>query len=158
MSLERLARNRIDKAAQAGLFDNLEGSGKPLAVDPADALAGENWMGFKILKDASMLPEWLALAREIEAGEERLRELDRRHAEWVARVAEGGEWERFGHVIERLRATYEKEARVLRAKQDRFNLDAPSVALERPAIWVEHRLGRLDARLAEARAAAGADS
>jgi hypothetical protein len=151
MSLQRLAESRLNEAIQAGLLDDLRLAGTPLAYDPADDLAGDDRLGFRVLKNGGMLPEWLTLAREIETAERELAALDARHREWVAAASASGDWGRYQPILDRLRDSYEQHARALRRKQDRFNLDAPSIALERPAIWVEYHLQRLDQRVQAAR-------
>lgn len=147
MGLEELIESRIQEAMAAGAFEGLKGAGAPFDRDPAKDLAGDQSMGFTILQNGGLLPEWLMLAREIEAETERLAALDRRHAEWVALAAETGQWEKHRPALRNLRHSYEAAARALRKKQDRYNMDAPMVALERPGIWVEHHLQRLLDRL-----------
>jgi hypothetical protein len=150
MNFAELVETRIQEAIEAGAFEGLEGVGRPLANDASEQLAGDNWMGFKILRNANLLPPWLELAREIEAAEARLAAIDRRHAEWVSLAAASGDWKRLGPAIARLRTQYEEAARSLRKQQDRFNVDSPGISLERPGVWVEHELERLDARVAVA--------
>jgi hypothetical protein len=150
MSLDRLIESRIQDAVAAGAFDRLPGAGKPFRFDAAEAIAGDNWMGFKVLSNGGMLPPWLLLAREIEDDAQRLQRLADRYLEWVALAAESGNWRANAPAIRRLRARFLESARELRKKQDRFNLDAPAISLERPAIWVEYHLERLDAALREA--------
>lgn len=147
MSLEKLIESRIQDAIAAGAFSDLRGAGRPLRPTAEAALAGENWMGFKILQNGDMLPVWLMLAKEIERETEQLDALEGRHAEWVDLAASSGEWERHAGALQRLRDRFASQARALRRKQDQFNIDAPSLALERPQIWVELRLERLDERL-----------
>src|SRR5690606_34884129 len=120
------------------------GEGRPQRFDNREDLAGDNWLGFKMLRDADMLPEWLMLARDIERAQAELDRIDRRHEELTDTVRASGRWEVAYPGIARLRAEYETAARTLRRMQDRFNHDAPSIKLERPAIWVEHHLARLD--------------
>jgi hypothetical protein len=147
VSLDKLIESRIQDAAAAGAFEGLPGAGRPQHFDPADDLAGDNWMGFKILRDGGMLPSWLMLARDIEQHAARLERTEVRFREWVALAAHSGDWEHHAPAIRRLHAQFVGEARELRKKQDRFNVDAPSVALERPAIWVDARIQRLDEAL-----------
>jgi hypothetical protein len=154
VSLHKLIESRIQDALSAGAFDTLSGAGKPFRFDEADQLAGDSWMGFRVLKNGGMLPAWLLLAREIERDREHLEGIAARHAEWVAIAAGSGEWRRHAPAIARLRARFIEAARELRKKQDRFNIDAPSIALERPALWVEYRVEKLDAGLREAGAPA----
>jgi DnaJ family protein C protein 28 len=147
MSLEKLIESRIQDAVAAGAFEHLPGAGKPFRFDTAEALAGNNWMGFKVLSNGGMLPPWLLLAREIEDDWKRLERITERYDEWLALAAESGNWRANAGAIARLRGRFIEAARELRKKQDRFNLDAPAISLERPAIWIEYHLGRLDDRL-----------
>lgn len=147
MSFEDLIESRIREAAAEGAFDNLKGAGQPLRFRDEDALAGDNWLGYKILENGGLLPEWLMLAKEIEVDREALRRLDAGHAEAAELAASSANWAAHASSIRERRNAFEKGARALRRKQDRFNQDAPSIRLERPAIWVEHHLARLDARL-----------
>ncbi len=150
MSLEKAVESQIRDAMAAGLFDNLPGAGKPFHFSDGDGLAKENWLGFRILQNGGMLPEWLNVARDIERDRERLDRLDAEHAALCAAAARTGEWDAYRLPIERLRRRYEEIARSLRKRQDRFNHDAPGIQSERPAIWVEYHLERLDRRLREA--------
>jgi Domain of unknown function (DUF1992) len=148
MSMEDLIESRINDAMAAGAFEGLRGAGKPFRFDPRESLgAGEDWLGNKILQNGDLLPPWLMLAKEIERETALLGAVDERHREWVGIAAESGQWQRHAAALGRLRADYESRARALRRKQDRFNVDAPSIALERPGIWVERELARLDDRL-----------
>jgi hypothetical protein len=150
MSLDKLIESRIQDAISAGAFDGLRGAGKPLRFDASEDLAGANWLGFRVLRNGGMLPAWLMLAREIEDESARLGSIRARLLEWIGLAAESGEWGRHAPAITRLRQRFIDAARELRRKQDRFNLDAPSMALERPAIWVEYRVEQIDAALREA--------
>jgi hypothetical protein len=154
VSIEKLIETRIRDAVADGQFDNLKGAGKPLQLSD-DGLAGENWLGFKVLQNGGLLPEWLMLAKEIEADFQHLALLDQRHAEAVALAASSGDWAAHAPSIQRRRDGFEEAARAIRHKQDRYNQDAPSVHLERPGIWVEHHLARLDARLTALRDTTG---
>ncbi|MFC5529554.1 DnaJ family domain-containing protein [Cohnella yongneupensis] len=61
-----LAEEKIREAQLRGEFDNLPGAGKPLPED--DELRGvpeELRTGFKLLKDAGMLPEEMQLRKDM---------------------------------------------------------------------------------------------
>jgi hypothetical protein len=146
MSIERAIESQIQDAMAAGLFDNLPGAGKPLLFGDGQGLAGDNWLGFRVLQNGGMLPEWLNLAKDIERDRERLDRLDAEHAALCHAAARHGDWKG----VLRLRARYEELARSLRTRQDRFNHDAPGIRSQRPAIWVEHHLERLDRRARDA--------
>jgi hypothetical protein len=151
MGLEKLIESRIQDAIAAGHFEGLKGAGRPLAVDNQEQrLAGENWLGFKVLQNGDLLPEWLALAREIEVATEALRGLEQRFADWAWLASSSGRWEQHAPGLRYLRRTILERARALRAMQDRFNVGAPSISLERPGVWVEYLAEQLDARLCAA--------
>ncbi|HET7737194.1 MAG TPA: DUF1992 domain-containing protein [Tepidiformaceae bacterium] len=148
MSYGRLVEDRIRAAQEKGAFDNLQGHGQPLDLDEKkDALAGDNWLGYRMLRNANMLPAWLELARDIERQRKDLARLDARHEALAAHARHTAQLERYATAIASARAQYEAAARALRRDQDRYNLDAPAIGLERPGIWVEHELARLDARV-----------
>ncbi len=152
MSLEQIIESQIQDAMAAGAFDNLPGAGKPLPFTDLEKLAGENWLGYKVLQNGGLLPEWLGLAREIELEHEALAALDARHAELVEAAAVSGDWPHFATGLGYLVGKYEERARELRKKQDRYNVSAPGVRTERPAIWVEFHVERLRERERLARA------
>jgi hypothetical protein len=154
MSLDKLIESRIQEAAAAGAFKGLEGEGKPLAIDSADNL-GDNWMGYRILRNGGALPPWLALAREIEDDGKRLDAAAARYTEFVRLAAASGDWRRHAPAIGRLRERFLESARDLKKKQDRYNADAPKLSLERPAIWIEYRVEQLDRDLRDAGAPEG---
>lgn len=150
MGIDDLIDSRIREAMEQGAFDNLPGAGKPLAPWDDEALAGENWMGFKVLRQAGMLPPWLELGREIERDLERLEAISLEHRRLVERAAQGGDWRRFAPAIRERRDALATLAYGIRKKQEQFNFDAPGHRSQRPPIWVEHHLEKLDARLIEA--------
>ena len=152
VSLEKSIEGAIQEAMAAGAFRNLPGEGKPLAFDrQAEGLAGDNWLGYKMLRNNGYVPEWLNLGREIELDLEALALIDRNHEEYCAAARTRVDWARVAPAVDHLRAKYEESARAIRKKQDRFNHDAPGLRSQRPGIWVEHHL----ARLAERERAAG---
>lgn len=150
MTWDEIVETRIQEAIAAGAFRALAGEGRPLPTRPEERLAGNDWVGFKVLQNGGLLPAWLELGREIEALTAKAEQLDLRHARAVEAAVAAGSWEAFVPLLGSLRATFAATARELRRKQDRFNLDAPSLSLERPGIWVEHCLAQLDSRLREA--------
>jgi len=147
MSLEKTIEGAIQEAMAAGAFKNLPGEGQPLRFSRQEqAFAGDNWLGYKMLENGGYVPEWLNLGREIELDLEALAKIDRNHQDYCDHNRTPGDWELVAHAVDRLRASYEKKAREIRKKQDRFNHDAPGIRSQRPAIWVEHHLERLVAR------------
>ncbi|MHB8067198.1 MAG: DnaJ family domain-containing protein [Desulfobaccales bacterium] len=64
-SFQRIAENRILEAIDNGLFDNLQGKGKPLKFADDSHIPLELRMAYKILKNADCLPPELELRKEI---------------------------------------------------------------------------------------------
>jgi len=64
-SFQRIAENRILEAIDNGLFDNLQGKGKPLKFEDESHIPLELRMAYKILKNADCLPPELELRKEI---------------------------------------------------------------------------------------------
>lgn len=155
MSFEELIESQIQEAIESGAFDNLPGAGKPLQFTDQERMAGDNWLGYKVLQNGGMLPEWLGLAREIEVDREALDRVDARHAELVMLAADSGDWEASVPALRYAAAQYEEQARALRRKQERFNYSTPGFRCQRPAIWVEFHLQRLRTRALEAGAPEG---
>lgn len=63
---ESIVDKAIREAQERGDFDDLPGRGKPLRLEE-NPLAGEREMGFRILKNAGVLPYWMEVEREIGA-------------------------------------------------------------------------------------------
>lgn len=62
---ERIAEQRIQEAMARGEFDNLALKGAPLPVEDLSNIPEELRMGYRILKNAGVLPEELEVRREI---------------------------------------------------------------------------------------------
>ena len=63
--LHRLVEERIQKAQEGGLFDNLPGKGKPLNLDDDSSIPEDLRLTFKVLKNAHCLPIEMELRTEI---------------------------------------------------------------------------------------------
>ena len=63
--LHRLVKDRIQKAQEEGVFDNLPGKGKPLKLDDDGAVPEDLRLTFKVLKNAHCLPVEMELRKEI---------------------------------------------------------------------------------------------
>lgn len=135
---------QILEAVEAGHFDNLEGAGRPLRSLGADRFAGDDRLGFAVLSNNGFLPAWLQLGKEIEALQAEIARIREGHAVLVRRSSESGDWGFYATHIRARRDEFERRARLLRARQDQFNYDAPGPATQRPGIWVEYHLERLD--------------
>ena len=58
-AMRRLAERRIEEGMREGKFDNLEGAGKPLELEPApaDENARMTWWAIRILKQNDVIPD-----------------------------------------------------------------------------------------------------
>jgi len=63
--LEALAEARIEEAIQAGEFDDLPGSGKPLPMDDDALVPVELRMAYRVLRNAGFVPAEIETRREI---------------------------------------------------------------------------------------------
>ena len=63
--MHRLVEERIQKAQEDGLFDNLPGKGKPLNLDDDSSIPEDLRLTFKVLKNAHCLPIEMELRKEI---------------------------------------------------------------------------------------------
>lgn len=63
--LAKIAEQRIREAMERGEFDNLPFHGKPLKLDELSGVPEHLRMGYKILKNAGVLPEEMQLKKEI---------------------------------------------------------------------------------------------
>ena len=60
------AERRIRQAQEDGLFDDLPGKGKPLAMEDESAVPEELRMAYRVLKNAGYVPPELADRQEIQ--------------------------------------------------------------------------------------------
>jgi len=63
--LHRLVEDRIQKAQEEGVFDNLPGKGKPLNLEDDSTIPEDLRLTFKVLKNAHCLPIEMELRQEI---------------------------------------------------------------------------------------------
>jgi hypothetical protein len=66
-----LLEQRIQQAHEDGLFDNLPGAGKPLALDDDALVPAEDRTGYRMLKDSGFTLPWIGARQDI--AEERAR-------------------------------------------------------------------------------------
>lgn len=124
MSMESLIEERIREAQEQGKFDNLRGMGQPLRKDN-DEYAGDDRMGFHVLKENGFLPEWLELRKQVATARPAVQ----------AAFEEWRELRRHGGPINALRAAragehYRQLARAINTNIDTHNLRCPSIHLE----------------------------
>jgi hypothetical protein len=62
---EKIVEERIKKAQEQGLFDNLPGAGRPLELAEDQHIPEDLRLAYKILKNADCLPPEIELKKEI---------------------------------------------------------------------------------------------
>lgn len=74
-AMRRVAEMRIEEAIAAGKFDNLEGAGKPLELEPmpADENARMLWWAIRLLRKNDVVPDEFKYRKAIDALIERVR-------------------------------------------------------------------------------------
>jgi DnaJ-like protein len=61
----RLAEAKIDDAMRRGEFDDLPGAGKPLELEDLSHVPAHMRLGYKVLRNANVLPPEVELRREM---------------------------------------------------------------------------------------------
>ena|SRR5215813_14207589 len=72
MSFEKLAEKRISQAISEGQFDNLSGKGERINLDWYFSLPEDLRLTYSILRNADILPDEVALLRELGELQEQL--------------------------------------------------------------------------------------
>jgi len=81
-AFRRLAEKRIEDAMKEGKFDNLEGAGKPLDLEPmpADENARLTWWALRILRNNDFTPHEIKWRKQIDLLKQQLESArDERH-------------------------------------------------------------------------------
>lgn len=63
--MRTIAEERIQEAIRRGELDNLPGAGKPLPPDDLDTVPEDLRLGFKLLKNAGLIPEEMQLRKDM---------------------------------------------------------------------------------------------
>ena len=63
--LFKIVEERIQKAQEEGVFDNLPGKGKPLKLDDDSSIPEDLRLTYKILKNSNCLPAEMELRKQI---------------------------------------------------------------------------------------------
>jgi hypothetical protein len=73
---QRLAEQRILEAQRQGAFDNLPGRGKPLELEDLSWVPQDLRIGYKVLKNAHVLPPEAELLKDIHTLEDLLKHVE----------------------------------------------------------------------------------
>ena len=124
----------IKEAQEKGLFDNLQGAGRP--IDWTDeSLIDDEWaMAFRIMREHGFAPEWIELHKEIGAELRTAREAVLRSWTWCQERRPGAREAQRRYVDaewQRARATFAASLAELNAKIADFNLKVPIPGLQK---------------------------
>lgn len=72
ISFQKIAERRIQEAIKDGAFDDLPGSGKPLALESDSQVPEDLRMAYKLLRNAGYVPPEITLRKEIAKTEDLL--------------------------------------------------------------------------------------
>jgi hypothetical protein len=73
---EKIVEERIREAQKKGLFDDLQGSGKPIMYEDDRLVPEELRLAYRVLKNSGFLPPEIELKKEILRTEDLLTEID----------------------------------------------------------------------------------
>jgi hypothetical protein len=160
IKLERIAERRIQEAIEAGVFDNLEGMGKPLTDQEDNPFVPDDMrVAFKVLQNSGYAPDWMTLAQEIEEETERLRwGADYHFRSLREELAEIGAnpyaVKRLRSELDRLRGMHRRASRqhreaveAINRKINTFNQTVPIASLLKVPISVEDEMAKFEDRV-----------
>ena len=77
-ALRRLAERRIEDAMKEGKFNNLQGKGEPIELDPAPAEenARLTWWALRILRNNDVIPDEVRMRKELDGLKSQLAALE----------------------------------------------------------------------------------
>lgn len=128
----------IQKAIEAGKFDNLSGKGKPLHLED-NPLADPEWkMAYHILKNAGFSLPWLETRRDILEELEKHRFSLRQAWEWrQAALARGEEAKWVEAEWQRALSAFQEKLAQLNQRIRTFNLQAPNERFQLQNVQIE---------------------
>jgi len=133
-SWESLSERLIREAMERGEFDDLPFRGRRLPLED-ETYAGDNALGYHVLKNAGIAPPW------IEADKEARRQLEARDA-LLSRAADA----RTEMARDRLRREMRAVVHAANEAIDRLNSEAPTMAQHRPRLDPASELAQLERR------------
>ncbi len=125
---DRIIDDEVKTAQDNGAFDNLRGTGKPLADDGEPA--GEDWLANHLLRQARVLPTWLQLRKEIHENRPRVLGALKEYEQTRERLDPTNL--KHSAILVRLEERYMEHAEEINKKIDEHNLRCPSISLEIP--------------------------
>lgn len=129
---ESLIERQLREAREAGQFDDLPFRGEPIPLDD-DSAAGDWALAHRMLKNANMVPPWIATDREVRELLARRDSILARaaHSSAIGRERDRAELRRVVEDANRAIAILNNEAPTDRQHRRRLNLAAELAALAR---------------------------
>ncbi len=140
--VEIIADRKIREAQEEGSFEQLQGAGEPVDLDRDRHIPPEERLGYRLMRDANMLPDWIELDRSVCRSVEEwrvLRDDFTRRCEGTAEAPGAAEAGRF--LIESARRLVELNRGI-----DRLNLMVPLSSRQRGLVHILAELEQLEAR------------
>jgi DnaJ family protein C protein 28 len=136
----------IREAQERGLFDNLEGAGRPINWED-ESLVDEEWaMAFRLMREHGFAPEWIELHKEIRDELEAAREAVLRSWRWRQERLKGARESERRYIDAqwgRARAAFAEAVAELNSKIADFNLKVPIARLQKLKLDVAQELADL---------------
>lgn len=136
----------IQEAVERGLFDNLEGAGRPINWED-ESLVDKEWlMAFRIMREQGFAPEWVELHKELGEELDKAREAVLRAWRWRQERIEGARAEQRRYIDgewRRARDAFAESISGLNAKIADFNLIVPIPSLQRFKLDLSEELSAL---------------
>ena len=157
--LDRISERRIQEAMDAGEFDNLPGTGKPLQYEDNPFVPEDMRVAFKVLQNSNFAPDWMVLAQEIEGDMAQMRESADRHFAMLRRrlhetASNPYAIRRLRIEVAQLKKTHTRAAtqhrsllEAINRKISTFNQTVPIASLHRVPLSIRHEMDRFEDRV-----------
>jgi hypothetical protein len=145
-SWEDWVEEKIRKAQEEGLFNDLSGQGRPLPERRNPFLPEERQLAYDLLRDSGHTLPWIEEGREIDARLNRARQLLSRRYRWYLTERDrrpGHELLALEQVWRSYRQEFEEEVAVINASIHIYNLKVPTLSLHKHIILLEEEYERL---------------
>jgi DnaJ family protein C protein 28 len=137
---DRLVEEKIQKAIEEGVFDDLPGKGRPLNLDEAPFEEPDMRLAHHLLRSSGYTLPWIAERKEIEndirGARSGLLRSWRRHGAAVPNEWTQGEWQRAVNAFRR-------QVEAINARIRDYNLVVPVSAAQRQLLDPEREVGTI---------------
>jgi DnaJ family protein C protein 28 len=145
-SWESWVERAIQDARDRGVFDNLEGEGRPINWAD-DSLVDEEWaMAFRLMREHGFAPDWIELQKEIRAELEKARIAVLNAWLWQRQKLAGAQETQRRYIDSewrRARAQFTSTITELNGRIADFNLIVPIAHLQKAKIDAQQELAAL---------------